>query len=379
MCLDIALGAIKIIGGMLTQSFALVTDGIHSLTDAITDIFVLVIARWAYAEPDEKHPYGHGRFETVGSIALAIVFFTTAGILIFDAWQRLQALENLSIPKAAGISLALISIVGKEWIFRYTMRVARRLNSNLLRANAWHSRADALSSIAVLVGLVAAQLGYLWMDTVAAIVVALLIARVGWELCADSLRELVDTAIPRQRQREISDCIMQIEGIRDINRLRSRLSGGNIILEAQLLVDPRISVSEGHQLGESVRRNLIGRFSDISDVFVHIDSETHPIDEIVEPSQQPPRRHQVLGALRQRWEGLLDTQAIERVDLHYLDRGIEVELFVDLEFVSPDCIEQLRAASAELDYLAGLRIYRKLYDSQSTPVSYPDKQVGPKT
>ncbi|MEX2468580.1 MAG: cation diffusion facilitator family transporter [Pseudohongiellaceae bacterium] len=371
MALDIVLGLVKIFGGALIQSFALVADGIHSLTDAVTDIFVLVIARVAQAEPDARHPYGHGRFETLGTIGMGVVFFITAGILIYDGIDRLQSAVTIPVPGAAGIAIALVSIAGKEWIYHYTMRVARRLKSSLLKANAWHSRSDALSSVAVLIGLVAARQGYPWMDAVAAIVVALLIARIGWELCADALRELVDTAVPKARQNQLRDCIMEVEGVRGIISLRSRLSGGQIILEVHLLVNPRITVSEGHQLGETARRELIGRFSDIGDVIVHIDPENHDQERSIDPREQLPRRQVVLEAIRERWRLLLDDSAIERVALHYLEHGIEVELVLQLEKVPPDLTRQLEESIADLDYLAALNVYHPVCRSrlQRPPLS----------
>lgn len=370
MCLDVLLGAGKIVGGIFTQSFALIADGIHSLTDAATDVFVLVVTKVAQAEPDAEHPYGHGRFETLGTIGMGMVFFATAGILLFDATERLMAQENLPIPAIGGIGIALVSVAAKEWIFQYTMRVAKRLNSSLLKANAWHSRSDAISSIAVLIGLVAAQQGYVWMDIVAAMFVALIIAKIGWELCADSLRELVDTAVSRERQQQINACILGTRGIRGITSLRSRLSGGRIILEVQLQVDPRISVSEGHQLGETVSLALRRQFSDISDVIVHIDPLTQTADLANPPEDLAlPERRVVLKLIRQQWQDLLSDDDIENIDLHYLDHGIEIELSINLEEIPPRLLLQLESAIRNLAYVSGVRIYRKLYES---PKSHPE-------
>lgn len=364
MWIDISLGVGKIVGGIFTQSFALITDGIHSLTDAATDIFVIIVTRVSHAEPDTEHPYGHGRFETMGTIAMGMVFFATAGILLYDAVNRLLALEDLPTPAIYGIGLALLSVATKEWIFHYTMRVAKRLNSSLLKANAWHSRSDAISSIAVFIGLLAVQQGYIWMDTVAAMFVALIIAKIGWELCADSLKELVDTAVSRERQQSIEACILSTEGIRGITSLRSRQSGGKIILEVRLLVDPRITVSEGHQIGETVSLALRGSFSDIGDVIVHIDPLTHiestPRDE---SNTVLPERATVIKLIRQQWQELLNDDDIENMDLHYFQHGIEVELTVTQEELSARLIRELEQALQKLEYIASVRIYRKLYES----------------
>jgi len=366
MGIDIVIGAAKIIGGIFTQSFALIADGIHSLTDAVTDIFVLIVSKVSYAEPDAEHPYGHGRFETLGTIGMCMVFFATAGILSYDAVQRLLAAETLPVPAAGGILLALISIASKEWIYQYTMRVARRLNSSLLKANAWHSRSDAISSIAVLIGLVAAQYGMPWMDSVAALFVALIIAKIGWELSIDSLKELVDTAVSEERQEKFETCILNTPGIRGITSLRSRMSGGKIILEVRLLVDPRITVSEGHQLGENVNRALRGSFSDIGDVIAHIDPLTHA--ETVETRHHAlelPERSVVMSLIRYQWQELLDDDDIENMDLHYLEHGIEIDLTVTHEELPPNLTNLLEHAIRNLNYIAGVRIFRKLYESPS--------------
>ncbi len=360
MLLDILLGVGKIVGGVVTNSFALITDGIHSLTDAGTDIFVIIVTRVSHAEPDDEHQYGHGRFETLGTIAMGIVFFITAAILLYDSFNRLRLDEPLPVPATAGIAIALLSIATKEWIFHYTMRVAKKLNSNLLKANAWHSRSDAISSIAVLIGIIGARQGYLWMDTVAGMFVALIIAKIGWELCSDSLTELVDTAVSKQRREQFESCILGIDGIRGITELRSRSSGGKIILEVRLLVNSYISVSEGHQLGELVNKSLISQFADISEVLIHIDPIHHGTNK--DESQLPERTH-VIASLKACWENLIDQHSIASIDLHYLGGAIEVDLVLDVDELSTTTATELEAAIEAEPHVTKLRIFNKLYES----------------
>lgn len=366
MLLDVILGVGKIVGGVITNSFALVTDGIHSLTDAGTDIFVLIVTRVAHAEPDAEHQYGHGRFETLGTIAMGIVFFITAAILLYDSINRLRLDEPLPVPAAAGIGLALLSIATKEWIFHYTMRVAKKLNSNLLKANAWHSRSDAISSIAVLIGIIGARQGYPWMDTVAGMFVALIIAKIGWELCTDSLTELVDTAVSPQRRKQFEASIMSIDGIRGITELRSRSSGGKIILEVRLLVNSYISVSEGHQLGELVNNSLISQFGDISEVLVHIDPVHH---EAAEDESQLPERTQVIASLKECWKDLIDQRSIASIDLHYLGGAIEVDLVLDVDELATTTASDLEAAIEAEPHITKLRIFNKLHESNHARAS----------
>jgi cation diffusion facilitator family transporter len=360
MLLDLLLGVGKIVGGTVTNSFALITDGIHSLTDAGTDIFVLILTRVSHAEPDADHQYGHGRFETLGTIAMGVVFFITAAILLYDSTNRLLLDEPLPTPAVGGIAIALLSIATKEWIYHYTMRVAKKLNSSLLRANAWHSRTDAISSVAVLIGIIGARQGYPWMDTVAGMFVAMIIAKIGWELCADSLIELVDTAVPKQRREQFESCILSIDGIRGITELRSRITGGKIILEVRLLVNSYISVSEGHQLGELANKSIINQFGDVSEVLIHIDPIQHETSEDESPL---PERSEVIASLKACWGNLIDQHSIASVDLHYLSGTIEVDLVLDVDALSMATAKDLEAAIEAEPHITKLRIFNKLHES----------------
>ena len=202
------------------------------------------------------------------------------------------------------------------------------------------------------------------MDTVAGMFVALIIARIGWELCADSLRELVDTAVPKQRREQIESRVLGNDGVLAITNLRSRLSGGKIILELRILVNPRISVSEGHQLGENVSKSLIGSFSDIGDVIVHIDPETHSDHSLPVPHHNElPERTELIKKIKRQWQNLLSEDDIESIDLHYLEHGIEVDLTVTLNEISDHLAAELEQAICSIEYIPSLRIFCKLYES----------------
>lgn len=360
MVLDIVLGIAKIVGGVLGSSFALIADGIHSLTDASTDIFVLIVARVAYISPDRGHPYGHGRFEAIGTIAMGIVFFLTAGILIYDATVRLNSIEDLVLPSLGGAIIAALSIASKEWIYRFTLATANRLNSSLLRANAWHSRSDALSSIAVLIGIVGAQAGIIWLDAVAAIAVALLIARIGWDLCTESFSELVDGAVPDARRDEMESCLCGTQGVLGITELRTRLSGGRAIVEVHLAVDPRISVSEGHQIGAHAAQELKEKFEDISEVIPHIDPLGNPEHELsnVDASAIPTRKV-IAEFIETKLKDETTSSSELGFDLHYLDSGIEIDLIVT-EKSQTAIAECLADALVELPHVTCVRLLRKL-------------------
>ena len=359
MWLDLFLGTAKVIGGSLTGSYALITDGIHSFTDAITDIFVLVVTRFSHDAPDEEHPYGHGRFEAIGTMIMGMIFFAIAAILLYDSVLRLNDSQNITIPALGGLLVAGISVASKEWIYHYTMATANRLNSSLLRANAWHSRSDAISSIAVLIGIFGARQGLPWLDVVAAIFVSLIIARIGWELCLDSLKELVDTAIPEQYLNTIKETIFEVDGVNQVTSLRSRQSGGKILLEAQIQVEPRISVSEGHYLGEAVSRTITDRFSNINDVVVHIDAEPHDGRQAL----QLPLRHQIVEQIERVWKEHLSDSQIKNIDLHYLGTGVEVDLYLDRDNLDGDISKQLSDALRLIESVTRLNIYCNILEA----------------
>jgi cation diffusion facilitator family transporter len=248
--LDLTLGIAKIIVGTLAHSQALIADGIHSLSDLGTDFMVLYAARHAHRKPDREHPYGHGRIETAATVALGIALVAVAAGIAWDSLRRLFDPDLLLQPGPLALTVAIISVLSKEWIYHYTMRVARRLNSNMLKANAWHSRSDAISSVVVVIGIIGVMLGYPFLDAVAAVVVALLIAKIGWDLTWSSLRELIDTALDAEEVKRIRDSIMKVDGVRTLHMLRTRRSGGSAFVDVHILVDPQVSVSEGHQIGE---------------------------------------------------------------------------------------------------------------------------------
>ncbi len=359
MWLDLLLGLLKIVGGMATASFALVSDGIHSLTDAASDIFVLVVNHFARDAPDREHPYGHGRFEAIGTVIMGMLFFAIAAVLLYDSYLRLRDGTAISVPGWGGLMIAGLSIASKEWIYHYTMRTARRLNSSLLRANAWHSRSDAISSVAVMIGILGAQQGFPWLDVVAAMFVAIIIARIGWDLCLDSLKELVDTAIPEEFQARITEVIMETPGVRELSSLRSRLSGGKIILEAQIQVDPRISVSEGHQLGEVCSNKIKTKFNNISDVVIHIDAESHESTD----EDALPLRHEIVAQITEHWKNLLEESDIKNIDLHYLGTGIEVDLYLLPREIDDAIARQLADALRPISCITRLKIYSNILET----------------
>ncbi len=264
---------IKIGFGILGQSAALIADGIHSLSDLLSDLLVIIAVRLGSREADYDHPYGHRRFETIATVILGISLIAVGGAITWSVMNRMTHPEHLPVPNAIGLGIALVSILVNEWLYHYTKRIARQTRSKLLLANAWHQRSDAISSIVVLFGIGAVMLGYPLADAIAAIVVALMIAKIGLNLVLESIKELVDTSLPPNLVAEIRTTIMGIDGVEGIHLLRTRHMGEDALIDAHIVVDPRITVSEGHSIGDTVRDELISRFDDVMDVLVHVDPE----------------------------------------------------------------------------------------------------------
>lgn len=290
----------KLVGGALTQSQALIADGIHSLSDLITDGMVLVASKHSHAEADEDHPYGHGRYETIATVALGILLVIVAIGIGIDAIERLMSDEPLPIPGPYALAIAVFSILSNEGMFRYAMNVARRIKSTMLEANAWHSRSDALSSIVVFIGLLGTMIGLPMLDAIAAIGVALMIAHMGWKVSRSSVRELVDTALDNETVESIRQHINDIDDVKHVHMLRTRKMADQALVDVHIEVSSKLSVSEGHRISEAVEEALRSNFDEINDVTVHIDAEN---DETIDRSQpMPALRKELMILLEEQWQ-----------------------------------------------------------------------------
>jgi cation diffusion facilitator family transporter len=243
VAVNLVLAIIKIAGGIIGQSQALLADGIHSLSDLASDAMVLIAVKHAGEDADEDHPYGHARYETLATVALGILLIGVAVGIAYDAILRLDNPEEIATPALFTLIIAAISIFSNEGLYHATRAVAKKIRSPLLEANAWHHRSDAVSSIVVLIGIGATYIGYPLLDAVAAILVALMIAKIGLDLSRQSVQELVDTALEPEMVDKIKQTILSIDDVRELHMLRSRRMGHNALVDVHLLVSPKLSVS----------------------------------------------------------------------------------------------------------------------------------------
>ena len=346
---DAILALAKVGGGLAAQSQSLVADGVHSLSDLVTDLLVLFAARLARAKPDADHPYGHERIETAATVALGVVLILIGAGIALDSFWRLFHPEELQVPAWWAMAIAAVSVGLKEGVYHYSMRAARRFRSRLLEANAWHARSDAASSIVVIVGVGGALLGLGYLDAIAAVIVSWMIGAMGYHLARQSVEELIDTGLEPEQVESIRAALMEIDGVRDLHLLRTRQMGPKSLVDVHILLDdPKLSVSEGHQISEAARADLIRRFLDIEDVTVHIDPED---DEVVAQGRDLGLRGEVEARLRAAWADVPEAEAIRRITLHYLDGRIQVEVELPLELAlgrdAPEPIRQRFEQAAE--------------------------------
>jgi len=345
---DLALGVLKIAVGWAAQSQALLADGVHSLSDLATDVGVIVAARHASRDADENHPYGHGRIETLATIGLGVSLIAVAIGIAWDSVRRLFQPELLLEPGMWALVAAAASVAAKEWAYRYTMRAARRLRSSMLRANAWHSRSDALSSVVVMVGVGGTMAGLAYVDAVAAVIVAAMVAKIGWDFAHESARELIDTGLAPEEVERIRDSILAVDGVRSMHTLRTRRMGRDALVDVHIQVDPKVSVSEGHQIAEAARARLVEEVEDVNDVLVHIDPEDDEDEDEPAPDDMLPLRQEVLERLDRRWRETVPGRDIRRVTLHYLDGRVHVDVVLPLDLAADaDAAERARRALRE--------------------------------
>ncbi len=269
---NIFLFFLKMVVGILGNSIALITDGIHSISDTVTDITVLAGVHFGSKEPDPKHPYGHGRLETFSAAAISLVLILVGLGAIYKAGADI-AKSNITQPSGFAIAAALVSIGAKEWLFRITKNVAVKSHSSALYANAWHHRSDALSSIAVLIGLSVMLMGFKYGDRIAAIIVGVLIAYVGWEIFSDCLSEFAETSVDQETIDRIAGIINSYDDIRDWHKLRTRTVGREIFLDLHILVDPELDIERAHDISEKLESMLHEQLTRPVNITIHIEPD----------------------------------------------------------------------------------------------------------
>lgn len=277
MFVNILLFAFKLVAGIVGRSGAMIADAVHSASDFATDIVVLAFVRISTKPRDDDHDWGHGKYETLASLIIGVALFAVGVEILVDSAEKIAAVaagELLPRPGVIAIIAAAVSIVAKEVLYQYTVRVGRKLSSPSVIANAWHHRSDALSSIGALLGIGCAYfLGDKWRiaDPIAAIVVAALIIKVAYDLCRTALAELLEKSLPLDVENEILAIISAIPNVYKPHNLRTRRIGANIAIEVHIRVDGSMTVHASHEISREIERALRGKYGEQTAVAIHIE------------------------------------------------------------------------------------------------------------
>jgi cation diffusion facilitator family transporter len=263
---------VKFVVGFLTGSLSLVADGIHSVTDMITDFAVLLGLHFGSKKPDLDHPYGHGKLETLSAAAIAIGLLTVGLGMVYYAAHDI-AKGNIKHPKNLVLAAAVLAIAVKEIVYRVTKAVAIKYHCPAALANAWHDRADALSSVAVVIGVITQKFGFDYGDQVAAIVVGVMVTLVAGKIIGDCLAELTEKAVDQATINSIKDIIKANGQVRQYHHLRTRAVGREVFVDLHILVDPNISISAAHEISEKLETSLHNQLTRPVNIIVHVEPD----------------------------------------------------------------------------------------------------------
>ena len=316
---NILLSLGQLIAGFLTHSQGLIADGLHSLSDLVSDGVVLLANRHSHVGPDEDHHYGHARYENAASLVIGLLLLGVGAAMAFNGVMSIQSIDTRPPIHEAALWTAGITLLAKEALFRYMLSQAKRVGSSLLIANAWHARSDAASSLVVAIGIGGSLLGYPVTDPIAGLVVGLIICKMGLEFSWTALSQLMDRALPSESVDQIRTALQHVPGVVNVHDLRTRHMGDMAIVDAHLDVAPWISVSEGHWVAAHARQALIA-LPMVMDAQIHIDPATGDAS-IGAPL---PVRADIESWLSQ----LTDKPMVESINLHYLDGKLLLEVIV---------------------------------------------------
>jgi cation diffusion facilitator family transporter len=316
------LSVCKIIAGLYTNSSALFADGVHSLTDLLSDVFTYFMLHVSQEDADESHPYGHGKFDTFGAFFIAaLLFFSGLGIMLHAGYKYIDGHTALSMGEIA-LMFAFISILANEGLYLYCKKVGENINSPIIVANAWHHRVDSLSSIAALLGIAGAMAGFPILDVFAAVVIAIILCKAAWDIGFKAFNDLVDGAVEKSSIKKMGQLIIKEEGVKSMHFLRARTLGADIFVDVHVEVDPYISVSEGHAISENVEHCLKSNIDHVSDVTVHID----PYNEEGGPYPEHYSRKKLEKNICTIIQTILPKAEYDKIVLHLLREELSVEI-----------------------------------------------------
>ena len=262
----------KLLAGILGNSYALISDAIHSASDVFSTVIVLIGVKIAAKKADKNHPFGHERFECVAAILLAVVLFATGAGVGYSGISNIATGEykNFEKPEIIALVAAAVSIVVKEIMFWYTYSAAKKVNSSALKADAWHHRSDSLSSIGSLVGVIGGLCGVKILDSIACIVICLFIFKAAIQIFIDAIKKMTDEACDEKTEDEIKSFITSFEGVKRLDNLLTRMFGNRIYVIAEIACDKSLPLIEAHAIAESVHDGIEEKFPAVKHITIHV-------------------------------------------------------------------------------------------------------------
>ncbi len=272
------LTVLKIFAGVIAHSGAMVSDGIHSASDVLSTFIVFISMKQSAKSADKEHPYGHERFECVASLMLAVLLAIVSLGIAYSGIRKVAGLEAVVIPGMLALIMAVVSIVTKEAMYRYTIAAAKKLQSSALKASAWHHRSDAFSSVGSLIGIFGAMNGFPRLDAVASLAIACCILKVAYDIFRDALAKMVDHSCNDTIVEQIRTIIQSEDGVLGIDTLKTRLFGDRIYADAEIAMDGSITLSEAHRVAKVVHDRVDRELPQVKHCMVHVNPTGEPGD-----------------------------------------------------------------------------------------------------
>ena len=274
MAVNLLLAAFKFIAGFVGKSDAMISDAVHSSSDIVGGLIVVIGVSFSEKQADDDHPYGHERLESVASLLLALLLFAAGLAVAYSSADKVLGGGYLTMetPWLIALIAAIVSILSKEALFWYTMSAAKRLNSGALKAEAWHHRSDALSSIGSLIGIAGARLGFPIMDPIAGLLISFFILKSAWDICKDAMEKMVDHRGDAQTEADIAAVVKKHPGV-EIDLLTTREFGRKLYADLEIRMDGNLTLSEAHRVAEAIHDELEHRFPQLKHVMIHINPD----------------------------------------------------------------------------------------------------------
>lgn len=270
--INFVLSIFKFIAGIIGVSSAMISDAVHSLSDVISTIVVIIGINISNRKSDRSHQYGHERFEPVASLILSMILFITGVLIGYNGILKIITgiNGNLLEPTLIAVIAAIISILVKEWMYHYTKNTAKKINSSALMADAWHHRSDSMSSIGSLIGIVGAKIGFPILDPIAAIIICFFIIKASIDIMKDSIYKLVDKSIDDETENKMKETVLNINGVLELDLIKTRIFGNKVYVDIEISADKNLTLANSHKIAKKVHDDIENNFKNVKHCMVHV-------------------------------------------------------------------------------------------------------------